>query len=74
MQWGVYTTGTRNVTITLPITTPVTYAVVDVHWQSLSLTKSAPVKACITIAKVIHIGDKARIVLAFYAEITITTA
>ena len=25
VQWGVYTTGTRNVTITLPIATSVTY-------------------------------------------------
>lgn len=30
LQWGVYTTGTRNVTITLPIATSVTYAVIAV--------------------------------------------
>ena len=30
LQWGVYTTGTRNVTITLPIATSVTYAVMAV--------------------------------------------
>lgn len=30
LQWGVYTTGTSNVTITLPIATSVTYAVVAV--------------------------------------------
>lgn len=30
LQWGVYTTGTQNVTITLPIATSVTYAVVAV--------------------------------------------
>ena len=30
LQWGVYTTGTANVTITLPIATSVTYAVVAV--------------------------------------------
>lgn len=29
-QWGVYTSGTRNVTITLPIATSVTYAVIAV--------------------------------------------
>lgn len=29
-QWGVYTTGKRNVTITLPIATSVTYAVMAV--------------------------------------------
>lgn len=29
-QWGVYTTGTRNVTITLPIATSVTYVVIAV--------------------------------------------
>lgn len=29
-QWGVYTTGKRNVTITLPIATSVTYAVIAV--------------------------------------------
>ena len=28
LQWGVYTTGVRNVTITLPIATSVTYAVI----------------------------------------------
>lgn len=30
LQWGVYTIGTRNVTITLPIATSVTYAVIAV--------------------------------------------
>ena len=30
LQWGVYTTATRNVTITLPIATSVTYAVIAV--------------------------------------------
>lgn len=30
LQWGVYTTGKRNVTITLPIATSVTYAVIAV--------------------------------------------
>lgn len=30
LQWGVYTSGTRNVTITLPIATSVTYAVIAV--------------------------------------------
>lgn len=30
LQWGVYTTGVRNVTITLPIATSVTYAVMAV--------------------------------------------
>ena len=30
LQWGVYTTGTRNVTITLPIATSVTYVVIAV--------------------------------------------
>lgn len=30
LQWGVYTTGTSNVTITLPIATSVTYAVIAV--------------------------------------------
>ena len=30
MQWGVYTTGTRNVTITLPIATSVTYVAIAV--------------------------------------------
>ena len=30
LQWGVYTTGVRNVTITLPIATSVTYAVIAV--------------------------------------------
>ena len=30
LQWGVYTTGKRNVTITLPIATSVTYAVMAV--------------------------------------------
>ena len=30
LQWGVYTTGNRNVTITLPIATSVTYAVMAV--------------------------------------------
>ena len=30
VQWGVYTRGTRNVTITLPIATSVTYAVIAV--------------------------------------------
>lgn len=30
LQWGVYTTGNRNVTITLPIATSVTYAVLAV--------------------------------------------
>ena len=30
LQWGIYTTGTRNVTITLPIATSVTYAVIAV--------------------------------------------
>lgn len=30
LQWGVYTTGERNVTITLPIATSVTYAVIAV--------------------------------------------
>ena len=29
-QWGVYTTGTRNVTITLPIATSVTYVAIAV--------------------------------------------
>lgn len=30
LQWGVYTTGTRNVTITLPIATSVTYVAIAV--------------------------------------------
>ena len=30
LQWGVYMSGTRNVTITLPIATSVTYAVIAV--------------------------------------------
>nr|DAG48200.1 MAG TPA: putative tail fiber protein [Caudoviricetes sp.] len=30
LQWGVYTTGVRNVTITLPLATSVTYAVIAV--------------------------------------------
>lgn len=30
LQWGVYTTGTRNVAITLPIATSVTYVVIAV--------------------------------------------
>lgn len=30
LQWGVYTIGTHNVTITLPIATSVTYAVIAV--------------------------------------------
>lgn len=30
LQWGVYTSGTHNVTITLPIATSVTYAVIAV--------------------------------------------
>ena len=46
----------------------------DSHQQSLSLTKSTPIKACITIAIVIHIGDKALIVLRFYPEIAVAAA
>ena len=42
--------------------------------QSLSLTKSAPVKACISIAAIIHVGDKTPIVLRFYAEIAVAAA
>lgn len=30
LQWGVYTTGTRNVTLTLPIATSVTYVAIAV--------------------------------------------
>ena len=42
--------------------------------QSLSFAKSAPVKACITTAIVVHVGDKALIILRFYTEITVAAA
>lgn len=45
-----------------------------VHWQGLDLTESAPVKACISITAIIHVGDKALIVLRFYTEIAVATA
>ena len=37
LQWGVYTAGKRNVTITLPIATSVTYAVIAVARTTNSL-------------------------------------
>ena len=46
----------------------------DVHRQGLGLAKSTPVKACIAIAIVVHIGDKALIILRFYPEIAVAAA
>ena len=45
-----------------------------IHWQSLGLTTSAPVKACISITVVIHVGDKTPVVLRFYTEIAVAAA
>ena len=45
-----------------------------IHWQSLDLTESTPVKARITITAVIHVGNKTPVILRFYAEITVAAA
>ena len=42
--------------------------------QELSPTKSAPVKTCISTTVIVHVGDKAPVILRFYAKVAIAAA